>query len=255
MLVSRLLSVSALLPIVGLGCALVPNQAAHSTTDDLATYDTHATYDAKLEQYGRDYGEWLTQRRATYRRWRETVEAPARSIVTESQWRDFQATVETKCAKGGDSDSSSISECRSLILGEFLSKLSDGYQSLNRYEARHGVGPPPTYPKYNLAPSPPTDHEIEYEQAKKDCAEKNGEWVSLIHYHGWDWYAYSYRCWKEVVFRRGPKLALDDPVWNPLVSYDIYVRFDRRSNKLLKFEKYPPSNWDKFRLEGWGQRI
>ena len=172
MFVSRLLLISALLPIVGLGCARVPEQAAHSTTDDLATYDTHATHDAKVEQYRRDYGNCLTQRRATYRRWRETVEVPARNNVTESQWKDFQATVETKCAESGDSGSPSISECRSLLLDEFLSKISDGYESLNRYEARHGVGPPPTYPEYNLAPSPPTDHEIEYEQAKKECAEK-----------------------------------------------------------------------------------
>lgn len=253
MFVSRLLLISALLPIVGLGCSLVLDQAAYSTTDDLATYDTHATYDAKVEQYRRDYGDWLAKRRATYRRWRETVEAPARNSVTESQWRDFQATVETKCAKGGDSDSSSISECRSLILDEFLSKISDGYESLNRYDARHGVGPPPTYPEYNLAPSPPTEHEIEHEQAKKECAEEDGEWVTLIHYHGRDSYTSAYRCWKENVFRLDPKLELDDPAWNPLVSYDIQVRFDRRSNKLLKFEKYPPSNWDKFRHEGWGR--
>ena len=43
-------------------------------------------------------------------------------------------------------------------------------------------------------PAQPVDAETEFEEAKRECAEKGGEWKGYSHGDAWEFYFYHMRC-------------------------------------------------------------
>lgn len=240
---SRLIVSGFVVAVTSLGCALANEQTPSSTREISQVYDTHATYDTTVEQYRRDYQKWLIERRAVYRTWRTTIHDPALKSISETKWEEFKSTVKSECENRPDDSSKTYSACRSSQLDEFLSNVFDSYESLADYEERHGAGLQPEYPTYNLAPSPPSEHDIGYAGAKRACAEKGGTWTTFFHWDGWDDFGNTMRCRRENVYELDPRPDPDDPIWDSLLPYDISVEYDRRSKKLLKFSKHEPSTW------------
>ncbi|MCY4129233.1 MAG: hypothetical protein OXG15_08345 [Gammaproteobacteria bacterium] len=238
--VSRLTNSVVVIAFANLGCSLTTEQSASSAEDVPPIYDTHETYDAKVEQYWKDYGKWLNKRRATYRHWKESILKPAHSRVSDDQRDEYESSVKTDCVAKPERSSLTYLECTSALFEELLHTVYDGYQSLEEYETEHGAGPEPEYPKYNLAPSPPTEHDIEYESAKRECAEKGGTWIWYLHYHAKDFDFYGMRCLKKDIKDLNPRPEQGDPIWNPLLHYEIDVKRDPRSRKLLEFRKTDP---------------
>lgn len=236
----RLIISAFMIAFANFGCALTTEQTDNFTEDVPPLYDTNETYDAKVEQYKRDYGVWFLKRRAAYRKWKESILNPALSRVSDEQHDRYQTSVETDCVAKPERSSLTYSECGSALFEELLHTVYDGYQSLEEYETEHGAGPPPEYPKYNRAPSPPTEHDIEYESANRECAEKGGTWIWYLHYHAKDFDFYGMRCLKKDVKDLNPRPEHDDPIWNSLLHYYIDVKRDPRSNKLLEFRRTDP---------------
>lgn len=185
---SRLTISALLIAFANFGCVVLTKQTDSFTEDAPPIYDTHETYDAKVEQYERDYRAWLLKRRATYRHWEESILKSENSRVSDEQRDEYESSVKTDCEAKPERSSLTYSECRSALFEELLHTVYDGYQSLEEYETEHGAGPEPEYPKYNLAPLPPTEHDIEYESAKRECAEKGGTWIWYLHYRQKDSY-------------------------------------------------------------------
>ena len=77
------------------------------------------------------------------------------------------------------------------------------------------------------------DAATEFEKAKRECADKGGEWVWYDHGDELAHYFYAMRCW-----------SLDDPPrepgdgrwWEPgLLPYDVLVRYSRETHKVTDF--------------------
>lgn len=196
------------------------------------TYDTHETYDAKVEQYRKDYSEWLDRRRARYDGWREGIRNPAIESVGADQWEEHETDANRECGEkpAEGSDDKAYRRCRAALLDRLLAKNYDGYVTLDQYTARHGgEEPKPEYPKFNLRPSPPTEHEIEYEKAVQECRDAGGQWITSEHGDGQDFYFNIMRCLKELP-------PAHDSGWeDQLLPYYISVEYDRRSHKIVEF--------------------
>ena len=223
--------------IVGLTLFLVvvPLALASSCTAGASpTYDTHETYDAKVEQWGKDRSEWIAKRRATYNGWREGILNPAIESVSADQWEEHEFNSSRECGEkpAEGSDDLAYSQCHEALFNKFLADNYDGYEALDEYiERQGGEEPEPEYPKYQLKPSPPTEHEIEYEKAKQECDDAGGQWITLLHADGKDYYYNTMRCLQE----RPPA---HDPGWEAqLLPYDIDVAYDRRSDKVIEFTR------------------
>lgn len=79
------------------------------------------------------------------------------------------------------------------------------------------------------------DPAAEYEKAKKECAEKGGEWSTFLHGDGTDSYSFSMDCWG----RADPAGEGDDsePESKRLLPYDIVVSYSRKSDELIRFSR------------------
>lgn len=198
------------------------------------TYDTHETFDAKVEQWSRDYSEWLDKRRARYDDWREGILNPAIESVGADQWEKYEADVNRECGEkpAEGSDDQAHRQCLEALFDRLLADNYDEYVTLDEYKARHGgEEPKPEYPKYILKPSPPTEHEIGYEKAEQECDNVGGKWITSVHGDGQDFYFNAMRCLK------GTPLARD-PGWeDQLLPYYITVDYDRRSHEIIGFTR------------------
>ncbi|MXY57388.1 MAG: hypothetical protein F4Y41_13515 [Gammaproteobacteria bacterium] len=198
------------------------------------TYDTHETFDAKVEQWNRDHSEWLDTRRATYDAWREGILNPAIESVDVDQWEEYETNANKECGEkpAEGAEDQTYRECREALFDGFLADNYDRYITLDEYVARHGgEEPKPEYPKYNLKPSRPTEHEIAYEKAEQECDDAGGQWITSLHGDGQDFYFNAMRCLKELP-------PAHDPGWEDrLLPYDISVEYDRRSHKIVEFTR------------------
>ncbi|MCY3621246.1 MAG: hypothetical protein OXH68_05975 [Gammaproteobacteria bacterium] len=197
-------------------------------------YDTHETYDAKVEQYSKDYSAWLDRRRATYDAWREGIRNPAVERVGAEKWEEYETNANRECGEkpAEGSDDQGYRQCRDALFDSLLADNHDGYVTLVEYIARHGGDEPkPEYPKYKLKPSPPTEHEMEYERAEQECDDAGGQWITSEHGDGQDFYFNTMRCLKELP-------PAHDPGWDDqLLPYTISVEYDRRSHKVIEFTR------------------
>lgn len=218
-------AVVVLLLILGVGCASFTSP----------TYDTHESYDARVEQWGKDHSEWLAKRRANSAAWRDGVLKPAMKRLDPDQSEERRLEYESECGSAPDkgNDDSEYRECRQTIFDKHLAENYDRYETFDEFVARHGgEDPRPEYPKYRLRPAPPTKHEIAFKTAEKECADVNGQWIWWSHGHGPDSYFYTMRCLRE----RPPAR---DPGWNQhLLPYEIHLTYDGRSHQITSFGRY-----------------
>ena len=208
--------------VSGLGC----------TAGDPPTYDTHETFDAKVEQYRKDYSAWLDERRARFEGWREAVFIPARERVSEDQWEQYKLDLGRECVDGATTGSDTYADCRKTLLDTLLADVDSRYETIDQYiERLGGEEPKPEYPKYNLKPSPPTEHEIQYERANQECIDSGGQWTTSMHADGPDQYHNTMHCLE----MRPPA---NDPRWRDhLLDYRITVSHDRRSHQVVGFSR------------------
>lgn len=84
------------------------------------------------------------------------------------------------------------------------------------------------------------DPATEFEEAKRECADKGGEWVWYDHGDELEHYFNIMRCW-----------SLDDPPRRPgdgrwrepgLLPYDVLVRYFRQSHKVTDFGRFEPNS-------------
>lgn len=198
------------------------------------SYDTHETFDAKVEQWEQDYSEWLGKRRARYDAWREGFLNPAIGSVRAEKWEEHETNANRECGEkpAEGTDDQTYRQCREALLDRFLVDNYDRYVPLDEYVARHGgEEPKPEYPKYQLKPSPPTEHEIAYEKSIQECDDAGGQWITSEHGDGQDFYFNTMRCLKELP-------PAHDPGWEDrLLPHEITVEYDRRSHKVIEFTR------------------
>ena len=222
-------AVVVLLLILGVGC----------TSFTSPQYDTHESYDARVEQWGEDHSEWLAKRRANYAAWRDGVLRPAMKSLDPDQSEERRLEYESECGSAPDkgNDDSEYRECEQTIFDKHLAENYNRYETFDEFVARHGgEDPRPEYPKYRLKPAPPTKHEIAFKTAEKECDDVGGQWITRAHYDGFDWYTNDMRC----LLERPPAR---DPGWKEnLLPYDIFVTYDRRSNRITKFSRSAVQN-------------
>lgn len=209
------------------------------TAEASPTYDTHETYDAKVEQWGKDRSEWLHKRRARYDAWREGILNAALESVSADQWDEHEISAHIECGEkpAEGADDQAYRQCREALLDSLLANNYDGYETLDEYiERRGGEEPEPPYPKYRLEPSPPTEHELAYEKAKQECDDAGGQWITALHGDAKDYYVNTMRCLKE----RPPA---HDPGWeDQLLPYYITVTYDGRSDQVIEFTRTLPES-------------
>ena len=84
------------------------------------------------------------------------------------------------------------------------------------------------------------DPATEFEEAKRECADKGGEWVWYDHGDELEHYFNIMRCW-----------SLDDPPRRPgdgrwgepgLLPFDVLVRYSRETNKVTDFGRFEPNS-------------
>ena len=213
--------------------------ASGCTTEAPPTYDTHETYDAKVEQWGKDRSEWLHKRRARYDAWREGILNAALESVSADQWDEHEISADIECGEkpAEGADDQAYRQCREALLDSLLADKYDGYETLAEYiERRGGEEPEPPYPKYRLEPSPPTEHEMAYEKAKQECDDAGGQWIAASHGDAKDYYVNSMRCLEE-------HPPAQDPRWeDQLLPYYITVTYDNRSHQVIKFTRTLPES-------------
>ncbi len=74
----------------------------------------------------------------------------------------------------------------------------------------------------------------EYEVAKQECADEDGQWVESLHWDGSERYGYTLRCLPE------SRLPAHDPRWEDrLLPYDISVTYSRDTYKEIGFKRLP----------------
>lgn len=199
-------------------------------------YDTHETYDSKVEQYGIDYNEWLTNRRTRYRIWKDEIYDPAVQSVSAQQWDQYNVNVERECGRkaGRYQNDSEFGQCRERLFNRLLVENFSAFEALEAYiERQGGEDPKPERPKYKLKPSPPSKYDIEYEEAKQACGLAKGQWITVLHADDRDWFANWMRCLVE-------QPPVHDPAWDDsLLPYEIYVKYDRRSKVIIEFDRIP----------------
>ena len=206
------------------------------TAGDPPSYDTHETFDAKVEQYRKDLTAWRKTRGDQHMAWRKEILMPAWEKMSAAQWKQHELDLSRKC---GQRDASVVhdqaySHCREELLNKLLSDIDSQYEPIDHYiERLGGEEPKPEYPKYNLKPSPPTEHEIQYERAQKECNDSGGQWTTLIHADGLDQYHNTMHC------REAPPLSNEPRSQDRLLDYRITVSHDRRSNKVVRFARIP----------------
>lgn len=90
------------------------------------------------------------------------------------------------------------------------------------------------------------DPAAEYEKAKKECAERGGEWSTFLHGDGTDSYSFSMDCWG----RADPTGEGDDsePESKRLLPYDIVVSYSRETNELIRFSRIYERTPEQLRL-------
>ncbi|MYD98994.1 MAG: hypothetical protein F4X98_16615 [Gammaproteobacteria bacterium] len=230
--------------LVGL-LVLAGSAAADSPTDvstaNVPAYDSHDTFDAKVEEYRREYGEFLARRRALWDGYMDSVVTPVFKSQSDADKKRMEDTSAALDDCGDDPEgygpaTDEYHDCRGGLFEKLMAAM--GYETYAEYAERNGGDPePPTYPVYHLEPAPPTAHEIAYEEAKKECADKGGSWVMQSHGDGPDAYFNWLRCWKHNPGEPTPPPG--DPFWQqePLLPYDAVVTHDRRSHKVLKFSR------------------
>lgn len=224
--------------LVGSAAADTPTDAS---TANVRNYDNHDTFDAKVEEYRREYGEFLARRRALWDGYMDSVVTPifnSQSDADRKKMEDTSAALDD-CGdepEGYGPATDEYHDCRGGLFEKLMAAM--GYETYTEYAERNGGDPePPTYPVYHLEPAPPTAHEIAYEKAKQECADKGGSWVWQSHGDGPDTYVYWMRCWKHNPGEPAPPPG--DSFWlqEPLLPYDAVVTHDRRSRKVLKFNR------------------
>ena len=212
-----------------------------SPTVDAPPYDNHATFDAKVEEYHREYSEFLGKRKALWQGYMGTVVTPTFASMSDAdrkRMEDISAAADD-CGdepEGSSSAYDEYQECRGGLFDKVMAAM--GYETFAEYKERNGGDPvPPTYPVYKLEPSPPTADEIAYEKAKQECADKGGSWVVKGHGDGVDNYFNWMRCWQHDPDE--PRPPPEDPFWEqePLLPYDVVVTHDQRSNQVLQFDR------------------
>lgn len=87
------------------------------------------------------------------------------------------------------------------------------------------------------------DPEAEYEQAKQNCADLDGEWRGYMHGDGFSYYTYSMRCWSQDDLPSGT----GDPRWSEpgLLPYDLFVVYSTKTNKLTSLTRIDPETKEK----------
>ena len=191
-----------------------------------------------MEQWKQDHSEWLDGRRARYDAWREGIRNPAiESVgadVGAEKWDEYETHANRECGEkpAEGADDQAYRQCHGTLFDRFLADNYEGYETLDEYIARHGgEEPKPEYPKYKLKPSPPTQHEIEYEKAEQECDDAGGQWITSEHGDGRDFYFNTMRCLEDLP-------PAHDPGWDDhLLPYTISVEYDRRSHKVVVFTR------------------
>ena len=81
----------------------------------------------------------------------------------------------------------------------------------------------------------PPDPATEFEEAKRECAEKGGEWLGYIHGDGSEFYFYRMRC----VIREDQGSHWEDP---GLLPYEIHVSYSVATQKVIDFSRVEPDS-------------
>ena len=199
-------------------------------------YDTHETYDAKIEQWRVDYWKWRDTRHARYETWRDEFLDPALESVSDEQWHEHELDVHRKCGRkpSRSSKDSAYDRCKETLLNQLLVENFGAFETFDTYlERQGGEEPEPERPTYNLKPSPPSQFDIANEKAERACSDAGGQWIRVLHADAWDWYSDRMRCLKERPSFNDPARTRD----KSLLPYEIWIRYDRRSQVILDFRR------------------
>ena len=89
----------------------------------------------------------------------------------------------------------------------------------------------------------PLDPETEFEEAKRECAEKGGEWIGYIHGDGSEFHFYRMRCLSQNDL---PRRAGDGRWEKPrLLPYDIDVSYSNATQNVIRFSRFEPDSEEK----------
>ena len=211
-------------------------------------YDTHETYEAEAKQDRIDHREWLDRLFIT---WRDEIRNPAYESVSKEQWDALELDVYRTCGPWPIRSSNEPAyreylRCSQALQNQLLVANFGAFETLDAYlERQGGEEPEPERPKYKLKPSPPSQFDHEYEEAKQACDHAGGQWITAIHIDGWDSFQNRMRCLEKLP-------PAHDCAWlDSLLPYEIHVKYNRRSGVIIEFSRIP---WEPTRSMSWSDR-
>lgn len=93
------------------------------------------------------------------------------------------------------------------------------------------------------------DPAAEDEKAKKECAERGGEWSTFLHGDGSESYTFSMDCWGSGDTAGEGDDSGSEP--NRLLPYDIVVSYSRETDEVIAFSRIYERSPEQAKLFDW----